>query len=70
MRRRVIDADVTLPVAIPVANTKSESESGTGRRRFAVDQSADDSESGTAAGNRDARESGAFRRRAGGALEQ
>jgi len=70
MRRRVIDADVTVPVAITVSIADAESESGARRRRIAVDQSADDSKSGTAAGNGDAPEQRACRRRVRGAVEQ
>ena len=71
MRRRVIDADVTVPVALTVSDADAQSESGARRqRRFAGDQPADDSEPGTAPGNRDAPERRAFWRRAGAAVEQ
>jgi hypothetical protein len=69
MWRRVIDADVTVTVALTVS--LADAESGTRRqRRFAGDQPTNDSEPGTAAGNRHAPERRAFWRRAGAAVEQ
>jgi len=37
MRRRFIDADVTVSVAITIAHADAHAESGTWRQRFAVD---------------------------------
>jgi hypothetical protein len=66
MRRRFVDTDITISVAVTVTDTLAKSIT---RRRFALHQSANDSEPGAAAGHGDARKPGAFRRRAGAALE-
>jgi len=68
MRRRFVDTDITISVAVTVTITNTLAKSIT-RRRFALHQSANDSEPGAAAGHGDARKPGAFRRRAGAALE-
>ena len=70
MRRRVIDADLTIPVAVTVSDADAQSESGTRRRQFAGDQPADDSKPGATASHHHARERRACWGRDCAAIEQ